>query len=170
MASVRGGEITLYIDLGGLHILSSFSLGGSPTKAKVLVLGPISSVSADRSRSLNLEHVSSADMIKQEISRQTLIGFRASQALDRGCLVPDQTMLSIMRRWFWTRKPDAGFVLADFPATLLQGQVFEEWLDTRGVTLTACAIGDEALVSVAVLDHFRTHGVAICDVETLFAA
>ena len=38
-----------------------------------------------------------------------------------------------MRRWFFARKPDAGFVLTQFPATLLQARVFDEWLDARGV-------------------------------------
>jgi adenylate kinase len=37
-------------------------------------------------------------------------------------------MIALVRRWFWARKPEAGFALAGFPATLLQAKVFDEWL------------------------------------------
>jgi adenylate kinase len=146
------------------------SLGGSPAKSKVVVLGPLSSAQADRSRSLNIEHVSSANLIKQEISRRTPLGSQASRALSQEQSVPDQIILSILRRWFWARKPDAGFVLADFPATLLQAQVFDEWLEARDTTLTACATSLEATASPAVINHYRTLGVDVVDAETLFAA
>jgi adenylate kinase len=119
---------------------------------------------------LNLEHVSAANIVRQEISRRSPIGQQASRAIDRGQPVPDQLILGVMRRWFWARKPDAGFVLCDFPATLLQAQVFEEWLDARGTTLTACVVDDDAEAPPSILDHYRTHGVPFCDSETLFAA
>jgi len=62
-----------------------------------------------------------------------------------------------MRRWFFARKPDAGFVLTDFPATLLQAQVLDEWLETRNEALTAVfAIGSGS--SDSVLQHYRTLG------------
>lgn len=53
-------------------------------------------------------------------------------------------MLATMRRWFWTRKPDAGFVLTDFPATLLQARVFDEWLEARNEALDAVLAGPDA--------------------------
>ena len=125
----------------------------------MLVFGPASPALAERSRSLNIEHVSSAELIQQEICRRTPAGLQASRALEKGQLVPDHTILAVLRRWFWARKPDAGFVLTDFPATLLQAQVFEEWLDARGITLDACVIDDQTPADSAVLDHYRTHGV-----------
>ncbi|MCF3650737.1 nucleoside monophosphate kinase [Opitutaceae bacterium LMO-CP1] len=111
-------------------------------------------------------------MIKQEISRRTPLGSQASRALAQEQPVPDQIILSILRRWFWARKPDAGFVLADFPATLLQAQVFDEWLEARDSTLTACATSSDSdtVAAPAIIDHYRTLGVEIFDAETLFAA
>jgi hypothetical protein len=47
----------------------------------------------------------------------------------------DAATLAVMRRWFFARKPDAGFILTDFPATLLQAQVFDEWLEARDESL-----------------------------------
>ncbi len=142
----------------GPATFSTFSLRGNPAKAKLLILGSSSPALADRSRSLNIEHVSSTQLVRSEISRQTPLGRQAGQALQRGNAASDETLLAVLRRWFWTRKPDAGFVLADFPATLLQAKVFDEWLEARGEQLTACLLPEPATVPADVVDHYRTLG------------
>ena len=63
---------------------------------------------------------------------------------------------ALMRRWFFTRKPDAGFVLTDFPATLLQAKVFDEWLEVRDENLAAVVPTPDS--PEAVVDHYRTLG------------
>lgn len=109
-------------------------------------------------------------MIEQEISRQTPAGVQAQRAMGQGLPVSDQTRLGVMRRWFWTRKPDAGFVLTDFPATLLQAQVFDEWLEVRGSALTRVCIFDEASASYALINHYRTIGVDVVIADQPLAA
>lgn len=145
------------------------SLGASPAKAKLLVLGPPPAALAARSRSLNFEHVSAAHLIGQEISRQTPAGAQARRAQEQGESTPDHTLLNVLRRWFWARKPDAGFVLSDFPATMLQAQVFDEWLDARGTGLTGVVVDDETTVSSALINHYRTLGHDIITTEQLMA-
>ena len=96
-------------------------------------------------RSLNLEHVSPAALPRPEISRRP-----ASAAAE------EATLLARLRRWFFARKPDAGFVLTDFPATLLQALVFDEWLDARDETLQRVLVGPGADANV--VGHYRTLG------------
>lgn len=139
----------------------TFSLRGNPAKAKLLILGGSSQALAERSRSLNIEHVSSTQLVRSEISRQTPLGRQAGQALQRGIAASDETLLAVLRRWFWTRKPDAGFVLADFPATLLQAKVFDEWLEARGEQLTACLLPAAPTAPAAIVDHYRTLGLDV---------
>ena len=57
----------------------------------------------------------------------------------------------------WARKPDAGFLLEGFPATLLQALVFDEWLEARGENLTACLAASSHSVN-DVATHYRTQG------------
>jgi adenylate kinase len=102
----------------------------------------------NRLRSLNLEHVSPAHLMRPEISR----------CLPSSANAKDTATLASMRRWFWARKPDAGFVLTDFPATLLQAKVFDEWLDARAETLDAVILADAATAAPAVAEHYRTLG------------
>ena len=141
-----------------LTTFAPFSLRGNPALAKLLVLGGASSPVVDRSRSLNIEHVSAAGLLQQEISRRTPFGRQAEQARVRGLPVPDEPTLSLLRRWFWTRKPDAGFVLSDFPATLLQAQVFDEWLEARATVLTAVLVTEPSAPPSALVEYYRTLG------------
>ncbi|MEO6992330.1 MAG: nucleoside monophosphate kinase [Lacunisphaera sp.] len=115
-------------------------------------------------RSLNSEHVSPAFLVQQEISRRTPIGQQAGSAITRGFAVPDQVQLALLRKWFWARKPDAGFLLEGFPATLLQALVFDEWLEARGENLTACFASfpsSESSALEGVVTHYRTQGLLI---------
>ena len=95
--------------------------------------------------------------MQQEISRRTPLGQQAAAAITRGSAVPDQLHLALLRKWFWARKPDAGFLLEGFPATLLQALVFDEWLEARGETLTAFFAAGLPLAD-PVLTHYRTQG------------
>lgn len=87
--------------------------------------------------------------MQQEISRRT------RSALPRDL---NQFHATLLRKWFWARKPDAGFLLEGFPATVLQALVFDEWLEARGETLTACLVS--ASTPVELVTHYRTQGLA----------
>jgi adenylate kinase len=143
----------------GAEHSSAFSVL-APAKAKFLLLGPSGPHFAGlvlQGRSLNLEHVSPASLVQQEISRRTPLGQQAAAALTRGSAVPDRLHLALMRKWFWARKPDAGFLLEGFPATVLQALVFDEWLEARGENLTACFAADLPSAG-SVVTHYRTQG------------
>lgn len=95
--------------------------------------------------------------MQQEISRRTPLGQKAASALARsGSGLSADLTLAVLRKWFWARKPDAGFLLEGFPATLLQAKVFDEWVEARGETLTAVLDSDSASAEVAT--HYRTQG------------
>ena len=143
----------------GAEHSSAFSALAS-AKAKILLLGQSGPHFADlvsRGRSLNIEHVSPAFLVQQEISRRTPHGQQAAQAITRGSAVPDQILIAILRKWFWARKPDAGFLLEGFPATLLQALVFDEWLEARGETITCC-FGPDLQNADPVITYYRTQG------------
>lgn len=141
----------------GAATFSLFSLRGDPAKAKIIVLGSGRPAWLETFRSLNLEHVSPTHLVRSGISRSD--GGRSAAA--------EQNLLAVLRRWFWTRKPDAGFVLTDFPATLLQAKVFDEWLDARGEQLTAGLLTSESASSAPVAEHYRTLGLDLIESRDL---
>ncbi len=100
-----------------------FSLSGLVTGAMLPCFGAAVSLFrflAAGVRSLKIEHVSSEVLVPQEICRH----------LPSGQILP-----ASIRRWFWTRKPDAGFLRAGVPATLLDARVWDSWLEAMVETL-----------------------------------
>ncbi len=129
-----------------------FTRFGPPAKTKFLLLGSPDFHSENLMnwvRSLNLEHVSPFALKGPEISRRP-----ASAAAE------EAHRLALMRRWFFARKPDAGFVLTDFPATLLQALVLDEWLDARDEALSAVVVAGPGS-SESVVSHYRTLGLLV---------
>ena len=80
--------------------------------------------------------------------------------MQRGTSVPAETIVALMRRWFVARKPDAGFALTGFPATLLQARIFDEWLDARDESLDA-VIASSPASSSDLVNYYRTHGLLL---------
>ena len=124
---------------------------GSEARIKFLLLG--SSYShleslMNRVRSLNIEHVSPSRLVRPEISRRPV-----------SAVAEEANTLALMRRWFFARKPDAGFILSEFPATLLQAKVFDEWLDARDESLQGVFVSLGSNESVVL--HYRTLGLII---------
>lgn len=129
-------------------ISDPLSAYGPSAKAKLVLLGSPDFRSENLmnwARSLNIEHVSPLSLPRPEISRRA-----ASAAAE------EDRQLATVRRWFFARKPDAGFVLTDFPATLLQAKMFDEWLDARDEALDAVFAGPRS--GETVVQHYRTLG------------
>jgi adenylate kinase len=124
---------------------------GAPARTKLVLLGSTDfrmDQMVNRARSLQIEHVSPAELMGRGISRS------------RGPAAGNEaSTLALLRRWFFSRKPDAGFVLRDFPATLLQAKVLDEWLDARGEELDAAVAGSGA--PEPVVGHYRTLGLLL---------
>ena len=128
-----------------------FSGSGAAARAKFLLLGSTDFLVENlmnRARSLNIEHVSPARLVRPEISRRPV-----------SAVAEEANTLALMRRWFFARKPDAGFVLSEFPATLLQAKVFDEWLDARDESLQGVFVSLGSNESVVL--HYRTLGLII---------
>ena len=130
-------------------ISDPFAGCGPAAKAKFILLGstdfpPEKLMNQDRS--LNIEHVSPARLKGPEISRRPA-----------SAVAEEATTLALMRRWVFARKPDAGFILTDFPATLLQAKVFDEWLDARDEALSAVVVAGPGSNEI-VVQHYRTLG------------
>ena len=139
-------------------IFDPFSPFGATAKTKLLLLGSIDfrkEEKMNRDCSLQLEHVSPAGLMRRGISRS-----RGAAAGNEG------DPLAHLRRWFFSRKPDAGFVLTDFPATLLQAKVFDEWLEIRGESLDGVHAAPGS--APALVAHYRNSGLLAGDSAAAF--
>lgn len=100
-------------------------------------------------KAFNLPHVSTGDLFRDNIKRQTELGRLAKGYMDRGELVPDD----VTERMVAARlaQPDAGhgFVLDGFPRTVSQAEALDEILHgiNRKVTgVIHLEVGDDEIV------------------------
>lgn len=151
---------------------SNLFLIATGRSSKLLVLGEgldLPEVWSNHLRSLHIEHVSPGTLIIQEICRRSPLGQTAELAQQRGTPVPAETIIALVRRWFMARKPDAGFALTGFPATLLQARILDEWLDARDESLDGVVALSPASLRGELADYYRTHGL-LCESEEVLVS
>ncbi|MFT3829604.1 MAG: nucleoside monophosphate kinase [Opitutaceae bacterium] len=140
-----------------------FSLLGSP-KSKLLILSPgvECSGSAPDFRSLISEHVSTEALLSAESQRDTPLGAALRRAARSHRVPEDETVLAVLRRWYFARRAESGFRLVGFPRTVRQALVFDEWLETRGETLDACIQPRQNEGScTATAEYYRERGLLV---------
>lgn len=141
-----------------------FSLLGS-SKSRILILNPEAECSGSVSAvfcSLISEHVSTEALLRDESVRQTPLGAAIRRSTKAQTGPADDTVLALLRRWYFARRVDSGFRLVGFPRNVRQSLVFDEWLETRGESLDACVLfpsSENRPSSVA--DHYRDQGLLI---------
>jgi len=83
----------------------------------------------------SLVHLSSGDILRAERKAQSELGRQAQDYMDRGVLVPDDLILSMMMDHI--ARPDAasGFLLDGFPRTVAQASGLDERLAACGQRL-----------------------------------
>ncbi len=98
---------------------------------------------------LDLPHVASGDLFRENLKNQTELGLKAKAYMDRGELVPDDvTIAMVMER---LSQPDCanGALLDGFPRTIAQAEALDRALAAIGRKIGVVpyiAVPDEALV------------------------
>jgi adenylate kinase len=80
-------------------------------------------------------HISSGDVLRSEVARQTPLGVRIATELEHGDLVDDGLVSSVI----FNRLAESagGFILDGFPRTVGQAVATEEWTVAAGLPLDA---------------------------------
>ena len=95
---------------------------------RVVLLGPPGAGKGTQAKQiidkLCLVHLSTGDILRAEVSRETELGMRAKGFMDRGELVPDQLIIDMIRGRI--EAAEAGFLLDGFPRTTAQAEALGE--------------------------------------------
>ncbi len=80
---------------------------------------------------LNLPHISTGDILRQNVKAGTPLGKEAKGIMDKGLLVPDDLVASMLDQRF--NNPDIikGFILDGYPRTLPQAKTLDEILSAK---------------------------------------
>jgi adenylate kinase len=93
------------------------------TLKHVVLLGPPGAGKGTQAKQiidkLGLVHLSTGDILRDEVARETVLGKTAKAFMDRGDLVPDQLIIDMIRGRI-EAATDEGFLLDGFPRTTAQ--------------------------------------------------
>lgn len=76
-----------------------------------------------------LVHISTGDMLREQIEAQTDIGRLAGELINRGELVPDEVVIRMVMDRIAMNDANRGFILDGFPRTVAQAEKLPEFID-----------------------------------------
>lgn len=119
----------------------------------IILFGPPGSGKGTQSEKLiatyGLKHLSTGDLLRTEISKQTPLGLEAKSIMDRGQLVPDEVVIGMISSALESNPQAKGFLFDGFPRTVAQSEALDKLLQLKnteiGVVL-ALEVSEEELV------------------------
>jgi adenylate kinase len=102
---------------------------------------------------LAIPQLSTGDMLREAVASGTASGLRVKHIMDRGELVPDDVVVSVIASRIDHSDAANGFILDGFPRTLTQAQALDQELAARGVKLDA--VLELEVEEDALLDRIR---------------
>ncbi|MDO5737753.1 MAG: adenylate kinase [Eubacteriales bacterium] len=118
----------------------------------LVLLGPPGagkgSVAKLLTESLNLPHISTGAIFREEIKGETDLGKEAQAYMQKGDLVPDSLTNQIVVRRLSKADCQNGFILDGYPRSVEQARVLSELLDDQGRKLRAALLiwADEEVI------------------------
>jgi adenylate kinase len=88
-------------------------------------------------RNLSIPHISTGDLFRANISKQTELGKLAKSFMDAGNLVPDEVTIGMAKDRMEQPDADNGFLLDGFPRNVSQAEALDEMLHSEGMKLDA---------------------------------
>ena len=83
----------------------------------------------------NIPHISTGDIFRANIKEGTELGKKAKEYMDKGLLVPDELVVSIVKDRLSKDDCKGGFLLDGFPRTIEQAEALDEELNKLGIKL-----------------------------------
>ncbi|MBR1803430.1 MAG: adenylate kinase [Muribaculaceae bacterium] len=90
-------------------------------------------------KTYGLFHISTGDVLRDNIKRGTELGATAKAYIDKGQLIPDDLMIGILADVLDSNKEAAasGVIFDGFPRTIAQAEALETMLQERGTSVSA---------------------------------
>ena len=105
----------------------------------IILFGPPGSGKGTQSEKLiadyGLKHLSTGDLLRSEITKQTPLGLEAKSIMDRGQLVPDAVVVGMIRSALESNPQSKGFLFDGFPRTVAQSEALDKLLKLKNTEI-----------------------------------
>jgi len=88
------------------------------------------------SKEFLIESISTGDLLRKEVEKNTEIGIIAKKQMDSGALVSDEVVIEIIKEKIATKSCERGFILDGFPRNINQAIKLEEMLEKSNKKIT----------------------------------
>jgi len=106
----------------------------------IAIFGPPGSGKGTQSELLlekyKLEHISTGDILRNQIAKQTDLGMKAKLLIDKGQLVPDELIVQLLEVKMTEKNNANGFLFDGFPRNNTQAFILEDLLSRLNTSLT----------------------------------
>ncbi len=116
-----------------------------------------------------LFHISTGDVLREKIRKQTELGKKADALISKGNLIPDSLMLEILENVLSHHTDAKGFIFDGFPRTLPQAEALDELLQKRNTKLSGI-VGlevPESILEERLLNRGKVSGRSDDNLETI---
>ena len=120
----------------------------------LILFGPPGSGKGTQSEKLivkfGLKHLSTGDLLRSEIGRQTALGLAAKSYMDQGQLVPDEVVIGMISSALDENPEAKGFLFDGFPRTSAQATALDLLMKHKGSeikVMLALEVSEEELVN-----------------------
>jgi adenylate kinase len=88
----------------------------------------------------NLTHLSTGDLLREQLAAGTELGLAAKEIMSKGELVPDSIVIGMIESKLNEERTTDGFIFDGFPRTVSQAEALDEMLSRHGtgVTMMLC--------------------------------
>ncbi|MCW3073466.1 MAG: adenylate kinase [Flaviaesturariibacter sp.] len=119
----------------------------------IILFGPPGSGKGTQSDKIvdkfGLVHLSTGNLLRQEISDKTPLGIEARNFMDKGQLVPDEVVIGMIDSCLEKHPEAKGFLFDGFPRTVAQAEALDKLLELRKTNICkvlALEVSEEELV------------------------
>jgi adenylate kinase len=134
-------------------ILINLNRLGTNYMFNLILFGPPGSGKGTQSEKLieryGLKHLSTGDLLRSEINRQTVLGMEARKFMDQGQLVPDEVVIGMISSALDNNPGAKGFLFDGFPRTSAQAKALDNLLEMKNTSIgvmLAMVVSEEELV------------------------
>jgi adenylate kinase len=119
----------------------------------LILFGPPGSGKGTQSENLvsryGLKHISTGDLLRSEIARETTLGLEAKNFMDKGQLVPDAVVIGMINSALESNPDVKGFLFDGFPRTATQAKALDDLLSEKNSSIAvmlALDVSEDELV------------------------
>ena len=115
------------------------------------------------------KHISTGDVLRAEIKNGTELGKTAQGFIDKGQLIPDTLMISILAATYDALCPCEGVIFDGFPRTIPQAEALKQMLAERNTEVAGMLELDvpEEMLMERLINRGKTSGRADDNAETI---